>query len=70
MLLQTFQKKIQVFWDTVSHMHCSLRKTTDETSTLISEVIGISLSALNDIFLNWLTDEAERKRMQQQNIGR
>ena len=46
---QTFQKKIQVFWDIVSHMHCSFGKTTDEISTLITEELGISLSTLNVI---------------------
>jgi len=51
-------------------MHCSLGKTTDETSTLISEELGISLSTLNDIVSNWLTDEPERKRSQQKNIRR
>jgi len=54
----------------VSLIHCSLLKTTDETSTLISEELGISLSALNDIVSDWLTNEPERKRLQQQNIGR
>jgi hypothetical protein len=54
----------------VSYIHCSLSKTTDETSTLISGELGISLSTLNDIVSNWLTNEPERKRLQQQNIGR
>jgi hypothetical protein len=43
-------------------VHCSLSKTTDETSTLISEELGISLSTLNVIVSNWLTAEPERKR--------
>jgi len=63
-LLKKFQEKIQVFWVTVSHIHCSLLKTT---STLISEELGISLSTLKDIVPDWPTKEPERKILQQQN---
>jgi hypothetical protein len=43
-------------------MHCGLSKTTEETSALISEELGISLSPLNVIVSNWLTVEPERKK--------
>jgi hypothetical protein len=69
-LLQTFQKKIQVFWVTVSHLYCSLRKTTYDTSTLISEELGISVSTFNVVVSDWHAVEPERKRSKQQNKGR
>jgi hypothetical protein len=50
-------------------MQCSLSKTTDETSTLVSEELGISLSSLNVIVSDLFTVEPESKRSLQQNIG-
>lgn len=63
--LQTFQKKIQVFWVTVSHLYCSLGKTTDDTSAFISEELGISVSTFNVVVSDWHAFEPERKRSKQ-----